>query len=825
MRLITIILASLVSSAWVTTLAAQAGVTVSVHDAANQPAAGVHIEVARDQEITARADTDAAGLAHFTDLKPGHYVITLTGDGLEPVHTELDLTGSNTAVELTAVPSLTRHDSIDVQGQAAPLTTGASEPASVAPQLAKELPSRPATVTDALPLIPGVARSQNGGLQISGTGEHRSALLVNSADVTDPATGQFGLTVPIDSVETLNVYQTPFLAEYGRFTSGLVSVETRRGGDKWHSELNDPFPDFRIRSYHMNGIKDATPRVNFEGPLIEGKLYFSEGFEYTMRKIEAYTLPYPQNQKKQEGINSFSQLDWVVSSRQLVTATVHVAPERFQFVNIDFLNPEPASPDAGTQQYTATLADRLSVGGGVIENTLSATRVDARVWGQGTADLNVAPWGNSGNYFAQQHRQASRASWSGTYTSPAWNHFGSHNFKIGTYVAESSDRGQIFEDPINILGSESQLLERIAFTGGAPYRMSDTDYAVFAQDHWILSPKIAVDVGLRTESQELSEAFRVAPRGGIAWTPSARTGTVFRAGFGLFYDRVPLNVYAFSSYPQQVITNYDGFGNVVAGPFLYQNGLGLAGGRYPFVIQDSVAGNFSPHSATWSAQVEQPITKLVKLRIGYMQNHATGLVMLNPQLPDPVTNIGGYLLSGTGRSQYRQLEVTAGVRPQKNSTLFFSYVRSRARGDLNDFSNYLGSYPVPIIRPNQFANLPTDLPNRFLSWGQIQLSHGFRISPMFEYRTGFAYAVTGALQNYVGTPYQNRFPNFLSIDSRVSKDIKVSPKYSFRLSLSGFNLTDHFNPEGLHTNIADPGFGAFVGQHGRRYTADFDVLF
>jgi hypothetical protein len=74
-------------------------------------------------------------------------------------------------------------------------------------------------------------------------------------------------------------------------------------------------------------------------------------------------------------------------------------------------------------------------------------------------------------------------------------------------------------------------------------------------------------------------------------------------------------------------------------------------------------------------------------------------------------------------------------------------------------------------------------------------------------------------------PYQQRFPNFFSVDSRFSKDIKINPKYSIRLSVSGFNLTDHLNPEALHTNIADPGFGGFVGQHGRRYTADLDVLF
>ena len=51
--------------------------------------------------------------------------------------------------------------------------------------------------------------------------------------------------------------------------------------------------------------------------------------------------------------------------------------------------------------------------------------------------------------------------------------------------------------------------------------------------------------------------------------------------------------------------------------------------------------------------------------------------------------------------------------------LFFSYIHSTARGDLNDFNNYLGSFPTPIVRPNQYANLPGDLPNRFLAWGAI----------------------------------------------------------------------------------------------------------
>ena len=262
---------------------------------------------------------------------------------------------------MTLVPALERTQ-VEVKGEGNAVEQGSSPATSVSGQLAKEMPSRPATVADALPLVPGVVREPGGALRISDSPENRSALIVNSADVTDPATGQFGITVPMDSVQTVNVYQTAFLAEYGRFTAGLVSVETKRGGDKWKWELNDPFPEFRIRSWHLRGLKTATPRLNFEGPILPGKLYLAEGFEYEVRKTAVYTLPFPRNQKLVEGLNSFTQLDWVATDKQLLTATFHIVPQRLGHVNMDYFNPEETSPDASTHNYTGTLAHRMTLG-------------------------------------------------------------------------------------------------------------------------------------------------------------------------------------------------------------------------------------------------------------------------------------------------------------------------------------------------------------------------------------------------------------------------------------------------------------------------------
>jgi hypothetical protein len=244
------------------------------------------------------------------------------------------------------------------------------------------------------------------------------------------------------------------------------------------------------------------------------------------------------------------------------------------------------------------------------------------------------------------------------------------------------------------------------------------------------------------------------------------------------------------------------------------------------VFQEPDAGNFSPHSTTGNVQIEQPLSRRLLLRIGYTQKESAGLVILNPVPPDASNSgVGSNLLSGGGQARYRQFEATARLRMDEKRQLFFSYVRARARGDLNDFANYLGSFPVPIVHANQFGNLAADLPNRFLAWGSMQLPAGFRIAPLIEFRSGFPYAVTDAAQNYVGVPNAQRFPIFFSVDSRFSKDIKVNPKYTVRLSVSGYNLTNHFNPEAFHNNAADPAFGLFFGQRGRRFTADFDVLF
>ena len=125
--------------------------------------------------MLATAVTDVKGQASFSDLEPRPYDISITKEGLEPVRREIDLSmGDSAAVELTLVPALARRESVEVKATADPVAEGSTAPVVLDGRTAKELPNRPATVTDALPLVPGVVREPGGALIISASAEHRA---------------------------------------------------------------------------------------------------------------------------------------------------------------------------------------------------------------------------------------------------------------------------------------------------------------------------------------------------------------------------------------------------------------------------------------------------------------------------------------------------------------------------------------------------------------------------------------------------------------------------------------------------------------------------
>ncbi len=770
-------------------------VPVRVQDSGQRPIAQAAVRAGE-----AQAQTDSAGLATLTFEKPGRYTIEASGHGLQTIRKEVDVeAGASTEVGFLLPPATV--DKVTVEAQA-PTDGSSATGAPVSGQQVKQLPTDPVSLREALPLIPGVVRSPEGRLRISGSPEYRSTLLVNSLDVTDPATGNFGATVPIDSVESFDVLKNPFLAEYGRFTAAVVIVDTKRGTDKWHFELNDPTPELRLRSGHIVGVRGFTPRIAFNGPLIRNKLYLSQSGEYRLNKSPVFTLPFPENETWRESWNSLTQFDYVASAKHALTVTLHLVPQKVNFANLSFYNPRPVTSSFRSREANVSIADHLQLGGGVLDSSFAANEITRRIWPQAGGELSLAPSANFGNYFTIQDRRARRYQWVEAFTVTKR----AHTLKFGSSLAYSTLRGYNLPQPVNIVGAAGETLSRITWTSGSPYRVHDWDNGSYVQDHWQLRPTLAFDTGIRADWQSITGTMRLAPRAALTWAPFGTSNTVFRSGFGWFYDRVPLGAFAFHSYPQQVVD-----GN------LLENRVGSRDGAGPFVFGSEQPGNFAPRSLAWSTQVEHRFPRWVRLRASYLENHSRGLLLLDPA--------GSALnLSDSGRSRYRQFEFISKLAPREGQEIMFSYVRSLSRGNLNEFGDFLGDSPWPVIRRDVYAVAPSDTPNRFLMWGVIPLNPRMRIAPVIEYRNGLPFSALNAAQQYAQTPNTLRFPNFFSLDFRIARDIHVR-KHAVQVSFSMFNVTNHWNPDTVRVNRADPQFGEFLGQHRRRFRLDFDFLF
>src|SRR5205085_7031662 len=202
----------------------------------------------------------------------------------------------------------------------------------------------------------------------------------------------------------------------------------------------------------------------------------------------------------------------------------------------------------------------------------------------------------------------------------------------GSSIARTTNRGDFEARPVNIVDASGRLVRRTEFIGsGQIFDRSDLETGFFAQDHWVANSWLSVDLGTRFDRQGITEPIRVAPRAGIAITPFHNTDTVIRGGYGLFYDRVPLAVYAFNRYPEQVVTTYGANGEIIDGPRRFANVTDRAeGSKLPFIFSRDIPGNFAPYSATWNIEVEHPVTKQLRIRANYLQSNSYGVITITP---------------------------------------------------------------------------------------------------------------------------------------------------------------------------------------------------
>ena len=464
-----------------------------------------------------------------------------------------------------------------------------------------------------------------------------------------------------------------------------------------------------------------------------------------------------------------TRLDYVASPSQLRTFKLHAAPQRLMFYGLGFYNPQPVTPNYWGHEGMADVSHKITIAGGMLESAVSISQVYARVSGQGDAAFVMTPTGNLGNYFMRQDRRAQKLEWLENWTPKPAGIQRKHHIKAGSTVLAARARGSFYANPVSITGTRQELLETIRFSNRNGYRTSDWEAGLYAHDHWVLRPGLSLDGGIRFERQHITGTSRLAPRAGVAWSPFSRSSTILRAGAGWFYDRVPLNVFGFDSYPKRTIVSYAPSGEIIAGPIGYENVTGTVRSDGPLVFGPVQRGNFAPRSIVWKVELEQALSDAVQVRAAYWHGRAHGLIVLGPVEGDRPS----LLLNSEGQSKSRHFELISRISMRRSRRLFLSYVHSRTQSNLNEYSEFLGNYPAPLVRPDVVTTATANIPHRFLAWGVIPLTEPLRKSALSSFHLPLRF-YSGAAG---GWPLQwwSIAPAFLTLVSTNGRTMPACP--------------------------------------------------
>jgi hypothetical protein len=778
----------------------------------NIPAAGLKLK--RGEVQVGETAADDAGEYEFTKVPPGEYTLEASVEGFKPSSKTIIVRAGERLVENVELEFAAITASVTIASTAQTVeTTETAATSTVKQNTLQTVPLPHEQLLDALPLVPGVVRGPDGQIDMNGARASQSSMTVNSANVTDPVTGQFAFNLPIEAVESVQVLTNPYAAEYGKFTGGVTAVTTRSGTDKFNVEVQSIFPRFRHRGDKWSGIEAFTPRLAFSGPLKRNKLWFMQSFEYRFVRTPVESLPFDKRDTDLESFDSVTQMDWDVNPRHHLTSTFSLFPEKLRFVGLNTFNPQEVTPNYKQRGFFLGLNERWTVSDeALLESYVSFKKFEADVFpSSGEQAMNFAPEVNSGNYFNRQNRRSTRVEALEIYNFTPPDFVGSHFMKVGVGLTHTTFDGRNTSNTVRILRRDGTISQQIDYVGAGLQDCNTTEFSSFFEDKWTISDRLTVEYGVRLDRDTIAHENNLAPRLAFAFSPIRDGRTVVRGGIGLFYDRINLNTATFSQLQDRLITRFS------------------LDGQQTGQLQHMVVENgrfLTPRSVNWNIEFGREWLKNLLVRVGYQQRQGTREYILDPL--DSETTGNSLLLSNSGRSRYREFQVTTQYTFRHTDELNASYVRSRAIGDLNDFNSYYANLENPIIPRNERSFLPYDAPNRFVFWGNFGVKYGITVAPVLEIRNGFPLSFIDEDRNFVGPRNRaGRLPNFASLDLQVLKRIsapgRFSESYRFRVGFKVFNLTNHFNPRDFQGNLASDQFGGFYNGVGRKFGMKFVI--
>ncbi|MQA28626.1 MAG: hypothetical protein GEU82_02145, partial [Luteitalea sp.] len=538
------------------------------------PLGGVTVTLLNDSGEVSSATSEADGSFTFASVAAGSYFLVAAIEGFDALKLAVDVrSGEATPAALNAtIASVSERVDVVAPTTVVPSTgTLTSSEGLTAREL--EQISGGGGLQAALRMLVSVIEVP-GGVSIKGGRPSQAAVQLGPGAFVDPATGLSQVSLPDDAIDSVTVLPNPYAVEFGRFSSGLVLIRTRRAEDEWKTRLNNLEPAFRTKRgqpFSVIGLSAFSPRFESGGPLVKDRLLVQQALQYRYRSSDVASRPQSEVRTSHR-LSSFTRVDANVSPRHSLVGAVGLFPARSSFTNLGTFIPPDAAVDTRGGVNTASVTERSLWSDTLFSETTGEIHsYDTRVLPQGPAAMELLPDTTLGNFFNRQRRMTTTYQFIETVSGTRQEGSGLHLFKGGIDLLHSRYTGTSASRPVLIRRADGTLVRRLDFsTSTTRQAINSTDVALFAQDRFQPNNRYYLELGARVDRDGVVGRWNVTPRVGAAVLLNEAGTAVLRSGYGLFFERTPSVAGVFDEYEAPLDTRFAADGSTPVGSALFQ---------------------------------------------------------------------------------------------------------------------------------------------------------------------------------------------------------------------------------------------------------------
>lgn len=632
------------------------------------------------------------------------------------------------------------------------------------------------------------------GQDLDALDDDPGALQAELTALAGPAAGTNGGQLYVDgfsggqipqksTIKEIKINQNPMSAEFDRLGYGRIEILTKPGADRISAHLASSYLNSVLNT--ANPLVKTQPHYQFfwvrgdlSGPIRKGWSYLLNALEFRRENQAIVRAVNPEaiGNSLEEAFPTPSSLlnvtlrtDAQLGPRQVITIQDFIYRSAQSGSGVGALVLPSQSVATVDWENTLDVKDVLTITPKLVNETsmrwrrIHQTTVPTSLKPSITVQGAFTTGGNSLGS-SNDHQDLVEVQ---NYTTASIGH---HSLRFGTRL-RSYREASYSTSGIN----GSYLFASVSdYISGRPYQYTGTvidnpnvrtllfDGALFVQDEWRARPNLNVSLGFRLEGQShIRDPLSPAPRIALAWSPKRNGPTVFRAGYGWFYDRftVPTQVGGNASpYLTQVIRN-DGINRrnyIVKNPSSFDPNVPMSAGALSDPNTQAIPYKYSLdpnfHAALdmqSSVGIDQAIGKHTTLSLSYLYTRGLHQYLTN-NVSAPVFDTGSYIVVGPTPDSYNyqfqsgglykqhQLIVSTNTHASKFS-LQAVYTFNHAESDTQGVTYF----PSVASNPSfDFGRASFGIKHQFTLQGAYTFPGDIELSPFFVFQSGVPFNIT-----------------------------------------------------------------------------------